>query len=205
MKNDWFDRFIFVKENALDSDFCKSVIQKFENDSRLLPGRVGEGRTNDKMKKSTDLYISRFDDWQSEDKVFYDSLGSGFSEYVEYIRTFFDIDSMELGLLDNGLSDSGYQVQRTNPGEFYHWHHDSFYENTQGRGNRVITYIWYLNDVEDDGQTEFINERKVQPKEGTLLIFPSLWTYVHRGVSPKHTTKYICTGWMYSGGIGPLV
>jgi hypothetical protein len=70
------------------------------------------------------------------------------------------------------------------------------YDNQHG--SRALTFIWYLNDVTDDGYTEFIDGTRIQPETGKLLIFPATWTYLHRGVSPKTETKYICTGWIYS-------
>jgi hypothetical protein len=31
---------------------------------------------------------------------------------------------------------------------------------------------------------------------GKLILFPSTWTYLHRGVSPLFKDKYISTGWL---------
>jgi hypothetical protein len=67
------------------------------------------------------------------------------------------------------------------------------------RGNfkliRLLTFIWYLNDVTDGGETEFING-KIKPKTGKLLIFPSSWNYYHKGNMPLSNDKYIITGWI---------
>ncbi len=49
---------------------------------------------------------------------------------------------------------------------------------------------------EDDGYTEFLDGTKIQPKVGRFLLFPSCWTFYHRGFPPKKD-KYICTGWIY--------
>ena len=62
--------------------------------------------------------------------------------------------------------------------------------------NRLLTIIWYLNDIHEDGYTEFYSGLKVQPEEGKIMMFPALWPYVHRGFPPKSETKYICTGWI---------
>ena len=92
------------------------------------------------------------------------------------------------------LSDTGYQIQRTLPGEFYTWHNDFYYEQHK---SRFLTFIWYLNDVYEDGYTEFIDGTKIEPRTGKMMIFPATWTYQHRGYPPKSETKYICTGWIY--------
>lgn len=93
------------------------------------------------------------------------------------------------------ISDSGYQIQRTLPGDFYTWHTDACAENSKVR---QLTYIWYLNDVHDDGYTEFLNGTRIQPETGKMIIFPATWTYLHRGYPPKSETKYIVTGWVYN-------
>ena len=61
----------------------------------------------------------------------------------------------------------------------------------------VITYIFYLNDVEEGGETEIRRKCKIKSKAGKLLLFPSCWTFPHRGVMPISDNKYIITGWLY--------
>ena len=54
--------------------------------------------------------------------------------------------------------------------------------------------------IKNAGYTEFLDGTKIQPEAGKLVIFPATWMYVHRGVSPKKETKYICTGWIHKVG-----
>jgi hypothetical protein len=60
---------------------------------------------------------------------------------------------------------------------------------------RMLAFIWYLNDVHEGGETEFL-KGKVTPKRGSLLIFPCSWTYLHKGNVPVSNNKYIITGWI---------
>ena len=62
----------------------------------------------------------------------------------------------------------------------------------------LITYLFYLNTIEEGGETEFIDGTKIKPETGKLLIFPATWTYEHRGNVPISSNKYICTGWLYN-------
>ena len=56
--------------------------------------------------------------------------------------------------------------------------------------------MFYLNDVEDEGETEFYYQKlKVKPKKGLTLIWPADWTHTHRGIPSKTQEKYIATGW----------
>jgi hypothetical protein len=185
--------FLWVKDNSLTKDFCQSVIDRFESDNRSSQGCISSGANPD-IKRSTDLKISYFTDWKEEDGVFFNALQDAIPEYRKYL----DDTVPNRGIVDiffsDEIYDDGYQIQRTKPGEFYTWHHDASIEND---GVRVLTYIWYLNDIHEEGYTEFWDGTRVQPKTGRMIMFPSTWNYIHRGVSPKSETKYICTGWIY--------
>ena len=57
---------------------------------------------------------------------------------------------------------------------------------------RFLVMFFYLNDVEEGGETSFPNlDMKVKPKEGSVLCFPPLWMYPHLGEQPISNDKYI--------------
>ncbi|MDH3563518.1 MAG: 2OG-Fe(II) oxygenase, partial [Gammaproteobacteria bacterium] len=95
----------------------------------------------------------------------------------------------------NSFKDIGYNMQRYQPGEYYHWHVDG------GPGEfsqRQLVAIWYLNDVEGPGgETEFaLQEVSIKPEEGKLILFPPFWTHIHRAVPMEQGVKYIATTWV---------
>ena len=177
------DDYIYVAENKLDKDFCKHCIQKFNKDENKYQGLVGDG-VNLEVKQSLDLGISDNDDWIEEDNIFYNSLKDTLESYQEWLKHPFSDNCFR-----GRIQDTGYQIQETKPGEFYKWHQD-------GMDCRMLTIIWYLNDIDEDGYTEFYTGLKIQPKMGKILMFPALWPWIHRGYPPKYETKYICTGWI---------
>ena len=87
-------------------------------------------------------------------------------------------------------------LQKTMPTEGYHsWHSES---NNIANANRTLVWSVYFNDLEDSGETEFLyQKKKVKPKAGRVLIFPSSFTHLHRG-NPPYEAKYIATGWLAS-------
>ena len=177
------DEFIYVAEDRLDKDFCKHCIEKFKKDDTKYQGLVGDG-VNLEVKQSLDLGISDNDDWIEEDNIFYNSFKNTLESYQEWLSHPFP-DNCFRGRIE----DTGYQIQETKPGDFYTWHHDCM-------DDRLLTIIWYLNDVNQDGYTEFSSGLKIQPEMGKILMFPALWPWIHRGYPPKYETKYICTGWI---------
>lgn len=84
------------------------------------------------------------------------------------------------------------QILKYSVGEHYNPHCDA-----GPNIPRVISALLYLNDVEDGGETEFVNfDVKVKPKPGRLVIFPSNYAYSHAALQPKKGTKYVAVFWM---------
>jgi hypothetical protein len=58
--------------------------------------------------------------------------------------------------------------------------------------HRYLVFLWYLNDVEVGGGTEFPELGiTVQAKAGRLVIFPPYWMFLHIGQKPVSNDKYI--------------
>lgn len=192
------------QSNILDKAFCEHVINRFNEDDRKHDGVLGKAKVDKTHKISTDLHVSRFKDWITEDQKFNIALWEALNNYRFYLE---DINEFLFPFHDSitGVKDSGYQIQHTPPGGYYHWHSDEYTFSTHEpimkhtkTFTRELTYIFYLNDVHEDGYTEFIDGTKVQPQQGKYLIFPATWSYVHRGFPPKSEDKYIATGWIHS-------
>ncbi len=179
--------FIYEIAGALAPDVCREMIRRFEaNTDQQYPGRIGQGaEIEQSIKKSTDLRISGRADWKDIDGILVRSLMENFRELAEQFPFF----------AANSFKDMGYNLQRTLPGEYYHWHVDS------GPGEfsqRQLVAIWYLNDVPGPGgETEFhFQDVLVTPQEGKLVLFPPFWTHGHRGVTLEQGVKYIATTWV---------
>ena len=103
------------------------------------------------------------------------------------------------GLTQNSdpLSSWTTKVQRTVAGGGYHqWH----YEDGQFlHRDRSLTWMVYLNDIpsENGGGTDFLHQKlTLQPKEGTIVLWPAAYTHVHRGgFLTGDLPKFIATGW----------
>jgi len=178
--------FIFEIPNALPADLCNEMIRRFEEKKdQQYPGRIGQLQTQDQsIKKSTDLVISGKDDWKDIDQFMFRSLGLAMRVFKEQYPFF------------NGpFKDMGYAIQRTNPGEFYHWHIDG---GSHEFSQRQLVAVWYLNDVSGPGgRTEFsCQDVHITPEQGKLLLFPPFWTHEHRGETLQKGVKYIATTWV---------
>ena len=178
--------FIFARQNALATDICREMIERFErHPGEQYPGRIGQTRNyDDSVKRSTDLVLSGKSHWQDLDRELFRSLNQALAEFKNSY-TFFA----------GPFKDSGYAMQRTDPGEFYHWHIDG---GSHEFANRQLVAIWYLNTLQDQGgETEFKHQSvSITPEAGKLLLFPPFWTHLHRGQTLKSGVKYIATTWV---------
>ena len=186
--------YIWVKENSLSRYFCNKVIEKFDEEPGKWEGLVGENRVDKSIKHTEDFNITNKENWEKEDAVFFEALNEGIQEYMVHLESIHHRNIPQF--LDN-LKDSGYKLQRYEPDGFYDWHNDWVLD--RNLGSRIFVYMWYLNTIKkkDGGYTEFSDGTRLQPKCGSLVIFPATWTYLHRGYPPK-VRKYLCNGWIYS-------
>lgn len=179
--------FIFEMDGALPADVCLESIRRFEaNTAQQYPGRIGQGAEEaPDIKRSTDLRISGREDWRDIDRTLSRQLATAFNAFGREFPFF----------AASSFKDIGYNLQRSLPGDYYHWHVDG------GPGifsERQLVAIWYLNDVPGPGgETEFpLQEVSIRPSQGKLLLFPPFWTHIHRGVTLERGAKYIATTWI---------
>ena len=213
-----FSEMIVEYDDVIPADKCKEIIDKFEYDNRKSQGITAsdtEGKAiENSIKRSTDLWISQWVEWEKWDEYFFKALSPYVKKYLLHVKE-------KLGdvVQSKGeLVDSGYQIQRTNTGEGYGWHADDDVSpildtivfplrgyrdsGTLLCARRLFTYMWYLNDDFGGGQTQFRvggNNNdifSVAPKQGKLICFPASWYFHHRGDTVTNGSKYVCTGWL---------
>jgi len=171
------DDFIKIYDNVLDKQTCQILIDLFEQNSShvLYP-------ENSQERKDMSFNLGDADP----------TLNSLFSATLNeiallYKNSYTTLDNQSLKSFTN-------KVQRTKPSEGYHkWHTEKTDLHTQ---SRVLVWLLYLNDIEEGGETEYLYlNKRVKPKQGTLIIHPAGFTHLHRGNPPLKETKYVVTGW----------
>jgi hypothetical protein len=183
------DTFIFEQKNALPGFLCDDMVARFEqNRNDQYAGRIGQTMGSDQsVKKTTDLVVSGSDKphWKDVDNNLHRSLGLALREFREVYPYF-----------KGPFKDMGYNLQRYQPGEYYHWHIDG---GSHQFAERQLVALWYLNDVPAaaGGSTDFrFQDIQVQPEKGKLILFPPFWTHEHRAAELKSGVKYIATTWV---------
>ncbi len=170
-----------------DLDLCDRLIDYFESVPGKRPGVINSQAGSNiipSIKSSTDLNL--------------DPQVPIVLEYANHLQQICDeyIKVYEKAGHTSPWVIEAANIQKYNPGEaYFSWHT----ERASGEGNpgrRHLVFMTYLNDVNDEGETEFFYQKiKVKPRKGLTLIWPADWTHTHRGVTSPSEVKYIVTGW----------
>lgn len=191
--------FIYQNEFSIPKMLCDEIIHFFEEsdeDDKFKGCTFGGVNTN--IKDNTDFLIpygtNEYSKWYKIEQFLYKELHANLKMYINDVdKSYTDYSIFKDSVLEIG----SFMIQKYKKGEGkYTFHNDSHF-NSKKNNYRVITYIWYLNTIEEGGETQFWDNFFIKPEQGKLVLFPATWSYPHRGKTPISNDKYIITGWFY--------
>jgi hypothetical protein len=219
------DDFIGIYDEALSAEQCAHILQRFESSDKVVRGRTGAG-VDVAKKDSWDLTITQHPEWQDVAGLMASTLRRHLAQYVDRYRALVlgalspmvahpDTGQPVALSLDNfddcgrphldALVQAMYRCGQINlqkylrgSGGYHHWHSEIYPQNASCETlHRVLLFQYYLNDVEDGGETEFLYQgRKVEAKRGRLIIAPAGFSHTHKGHVPHSGDKYVATSWV---------
>jgi hypothetical protein len=186
--------FVGVYKDFVSEEFCDAAIEYYKNMHEMgqTKDRLIWQKTN-KHHKEDQSVCSSFEDSISllETKEIFPTFLKKFWEDIDLY-----IDDYSI-LTDLPEQPSIYicKIQHTRVGGGYHvWHCEDMSKMFH---HRLLTFILYLNDVDEGGETELLYfNKRFKPEKGTLIVFPANFTHTHRGNPPISNEKYIITGWV---------
>ena len=211
------DRYIYINENSLSRDLCDEIVNKFEEQEENKGPGSTFGGVQPKIKDTTDYNIEINNaKWSRIRETLIAELINNIVIYTCKLDTpmyhsqpadINDLNTIPLKknfkeLEANGLFFETIMVQKYKSKKGRYVYHNDFSSESHQKRYRVLTYIYYLNDVEEGGETQFWDNYKIKPQKGKLVLFPASWTYPHTGLMPISHDKYIITGWIYTHSNG---
>ena len=216
--------FIEVYPDAIPEDLCDRLVETFEKHQGVTDGRTGHG-VDPTKKVSRDLTLDSFEDLLPiRNELLSHTLKFSTRYFDKYAMALMGAVSVQVAgekgegvtlvpdnydalgkpraeALVKYLYRSGtINVQKypQSLGGYPHWHSEQFPQLGHNEAlHRVALYMFYLNDVDVGGETEFFyQDRKLKPKKGTMVIAPAGFTHSHRGNTPLSGDKYIATSWI---------
>jgi hypothetical protein len=182
--------FVTYYDNAMAPELCDEIITRFEKHTEQQEDTVLEEHRSFK-----EINITSHEEWKDIQNKLLDLMQYNLGKYM----TQFDIDPKAWP------EQVGYEMFRMkrylpNDRDEFRYHVDV---QDYATARRFLVYFFYLNDVEEGGETAFQHNRKspilakVKPTKGRLLMFPPLWTHPHIGMKPISGPKYIIGGYLH--------
>ena len=175
----------FIGGWYIPENICNNLIDYFKKNKKLSEkGKTLSGINLD-IKDSLDLSIT-IDDFKNKEVL--NEYALKLIEVLQLYQNRFTY-CKEMALFD--LTENC-NIQYYKPkGGFKKWH---FERGNLNLSSRVLTFMTYLNTVEDGGTDFYYQKLSLPAKKGLTLIWPTDWTHTHKGqISSKE--KYIITGW----------
>jgi prolyl 4-hydroxylase len=173
----------FIHEEFIeDISLCDRIIEAHKNNDNKWQGKVGNG-INIATKDSIDSKL---------DGDLVQEYAAQLQKIVKNYVELFPSCNMHApwGVIE------AVNVQHYAPhGGFKKWHTERSTINPPS-AYRHLVFMTYLNDVTDQGGTEFAEYKlTISAEKGKTVIWPVDWTHTHRGVVSPTQDKYIVTGW----------
>ena len=129
-------------------------------------------------------------------------------EYLRVMSEYFEIYKKDCNIKDFQMPDEhGYEAVRVkrylkNDYDRFDAHVDV---NNRSSARRFLAFFLYLNDVDEGGETEFLNiykpgtyiKFKIKPQAGRMVVFPPLWNWPHAGRKPVTDEKYLLHSYLH--------
>ena len=186
---------LYTNKTSISRELCNDMINLFEQEDNRYAGHTASG-LDPNIKDTTDFVITKGGArWDKINKLLSKELNNNVIDYVNKYNNMVHPNYQIFRA--NYLSTDSMQLQKyeKNVGK-YVYHEDSRCDFND-RKIRKLTFLWYLNDVDEGGETEFWSSYRIKPEAGKLVLFPANWTFPHTGKVPISNDKYIITGWLW--------
>ena len=175
--------YISVYDDVLKPKQCQHLIDKFEDSKQQWM------KTELKDHRSfTEININSNEDWQEYVNIIYKALNPYLQKYAD-----------DHNITNNWPERYGWEQIRFKKYEVND--KDEFKEHVDvmdyASAKRFLVMFLYLADNEK-GKTMFPNhDIEIECKQGSLLMFPPMWPWLHAGQKPARTSKYIMQSYLH--------
>lgn len=182
--------YIRVYENAIPATLAQDLIDRFEGHPNVIEGALNEqsGERHPEIRSCLELNISKQDDLKRHHEALIQLAQIAIQKYRQDINH---------AIFPERFGMESFRMKKYSPEREDHFaHHVDVGDYASAR--RFLAFFWYLNDVEEGGETYFpAMNINVRPRANRLLVFPPLWMFPHVGQKPISGVKYIVGGYAH--------
>ena len=177
--------FIHIYENVLDSKVCQSLIDIFESN-------------NDKHERFDRNRTPNFTQFNLTENSKLSNEISNIHQLVikktlEYKKIYYELIGENCFPQNNAFEQFRIKKYKNDGNDAFDCHVDVI---DYLSAKRFLSFFWYLNDVDEGGETVFC-DMTIKPKTGKLVIFPPLWLFPHQGNVPISNQKYLLSTYLH--------
>lgn len=178
--------YIIEFKNSIPEILCEQIIYLFEKEEKFS-GMTIRGLQKNILDSDDFIIPKKTENWDKIETFLHKELSAKIVNYLDSINKY---SSNYHG--NSKFFTENFLIRKYNKNNGKYTFHVDEHPNK----NRILTFIWYLNNIENGGETEFHNNIKINPEQGKLLIFPSSWIYPHTSKVPISDDKYAIIGWI---------
>jgi len=173
--------FIQTHENAIDSDTCDFLIQLFEQNPEYCENEEGQSYSQFNLTEVRELS-------EEVNKIHNDLIRNVYKHRDEYYECY------DKRVFPDSHAFEKFKIQRFMPNED---NENDTYVDVQDytSAKRFLCFMWYLSHNEA-GQDEFL-DLFIQPEKGKLVVYPSLWLFPHKKITPVNEPQYILKTYLH--------
>jgi hypothetical protein len=183
-------KYVSYFDDALTKPVCQEIIDRFESNIEQQEETVLEEHRSFK-----EINITNNSGWDDIQNKLLDVMQIALGRYMSH----HNIDSKAW---PENVGYEHFRLKKYLPNgqDEFRFHVDV---QDYASARRFLVFFFYLNDVEEGGETAFQFNRnseielKVKPVTGRLLVFPPLWTHPHIGMKPISGPKYILGSYLH--------
>lgn len=173
-------------DNSLEPDFCQQMIESFDRLSRFHTRNDRDAMTRLADSAWTELNVTKLAD-ASLEAFFREQVTHHLGLYNERLSLTMPIP------LRTRLENLRIKHYSVDAGDRFQPHFDAM----DYCANRYMVFLWYLNDVDEGGETQFCDLGvRITARRGRLLMFPPYWMFQHSGLPPRSNDKYMISTYL---------
>jgi len=184
--------YICEYKNSIPNILCNEIIQLFESlENEKKEIIVSHANTS---FENTNIFIipKNHEKWKRIELFLYKEMLSKLKKYTNKHTNYINYKNF---FGNNQLYAPNFVIQKCGKQKSECQYNDD--HGVENSNLKVITFIWYLNTIDEGGDTIFWENYKVRSEQGKLLLFPSTWCYPYICEIPISCDKYVITGWIY--------
>ena len=216
------EKYVFVKQNFLDNEFCQNTIKKlnqlnvwkkhgwtsynYNQEQELVSTSPSEENEPEaiqieELKALPKLSFNFHSEGSSSTQFIYEEVidinDILMSKITELIQEYIDNLKFEWFKNINGITKLKFIKYSSNQKMEEHCDHIHTMFNGKRKGIPTLSIIGLLNDDYEGGNLVMFGDKKIETKQGDLIIFPSLFLFPHKIEPVTKSIRYSYVSWVW--------